>query len=113
KLYGAEQFLTQLVESSRGLVRLRRGRLDEADAIFARALAAIEPDFGPDHHVVGEILHFQGELRRLQGRSEEARLLFDRALAIRAKVFGDRAALTEETRAELRALDAESPSAGP
>ncbi|MEO1088628.1 MAG: tetratricopeptide repeat protein, partial [Acidobacteriota bacterium] len=61
------------------------------------------PPAEPD--VVGELLHFQGELREQQGRPDEARALFERALDIRTQVFGADGVLTEQTRAALRSLD--------
>ena len=62
-------------------LRSDQGRLDDADALYERALSGREELFGCNHKLTLETLNNLANLRWAQNRLEEARELFVRALA--------------------------------
>ena len=64
------------------------GRLDEAEALYRRALAIAEKSLGPDHPDIANRLINLGSLLRDMNRRSEAEPLLRRALKIDEKSFG-------------------------
>jgi tetratricopeptide (TPR) repeat protein/tRNA A-37 threonylcarbamoyl transferase component Bud32 len=64
------------------------GRLDEAAALFARAVADLSHEVGPDHPLVATFLSNQAETLDRMGRHEEARAGYHRALVIEERGYG-------------------------
>jgi len=65
-----------------------RGRLDEAAALYGRALGVFRRTLGPKCAEVGLNLSNLAALRQRQGRAHEAERLYDQALAIQQRVYG-------------------------
>jgi tetratricopeptide (TPR) repeat protein len=64
------------------------GRLDEAAALYKRALSVFRRKLGPKSSEVGLNLSNLAALRQRQGRPAEAERLYAEALAIQVRVFG-------------------------
>ena len=71
-----------------GYVLHRRGRLAEAEELYAQALALRQTRLGPEHPEVAQSLANLAEVKRARGRVEDAERLYRRALAIREKALG-------------------------
>jgi eukaryotic-like serine/threonine-protein kinase len=65
-----------------------RGKLAEARARYARALALAEQGLGPDHVAALTSLNQLGNLAKLEGRFDDARRLLERVLAARERLVG-------------------------
>jgi tetratricopeptide (TPR) repeat protein len=65
-----------------------KGKYDEAELLYRRALAIREKVLGPDHPDVAASLNNLATLLDKQGKYDEAEPLYRRALAIRKKVLG-------------------------
>jgi hypothetical protein len=63
--------------------------LQEAEALFHRALQIREQVLGGEHRETAQILHDLAILRRKEGKVREACSLAERALAIRSQWLGD------------------------
>ncbi|MGE3702265.1 MAG: CHAT domain-containing protein [Hyphomicrobiaceae bacterium] len=70
------------IETLLGAILTQQGRHEEADAILAKALAALERDPGPSDPQTGRTLKNIASLRLQQGRIDEAESVARRALAI-------------------------------
>ncbi|MBI4907792.1 MAG: tetratricopeptide repeat protein [Acidobacteria bacterium] len=68
-------------------LRLQR-RLSEAEGHYHRALAILEPEYGPNHHKTAAVLFNLGGLRVSQKRYADAESLIHRALEIREAAYG-------------------------
>ena len=66
----------------------KRGRYDEAESLFQRALAVFESKFGPDQSITATGLNGLAALYDSIGRYDEAEPLYLRALAIREAKLG-------------------------
>jgi hypothetical protein len=66
----------------------------------------IEPVFGADHLVVGELYQLEGEVHAARGDAAAAREALVRALEIRERILGAEGAPVSETRVALAGLDA-------
>ncbi|MCC6528577.1 MAG: serine/threonine protein kinase, partial [Polyangiaceae bacterium] len=75
--------------NSRGLVRAELGRLDEAAADYAAALAAYEQALGAEHLKVALALSNMAQVTYLLGRHADAAATLERALAIRLRALGE------------------------
>jgi tetratricopeptide (TPR) repeat protein len=65
-----------------GTLKQGRGNVDEAEALFARALSIKEKLLEPDHPDLAITLNNLAILCRGQGRLEEAERLYERCLSI-------------------------------
>jgi tetratricopeptide (TPR) repeat protein len=77
-----------------GGVELRRGHLDEAQALLERAMAIRVRTLGPEHALVASVALNVGDVRLRQGHYDAAIALMQRALAIDLKVYGEAHAKT-------------------
>ena len=64
------------------MVMQGQGKLDEAKAMYRRALSIKEAALGPNHTSVAPTLHCLADLLRQQGEHAEAKALMKRARAI-------------------------------
>ncbi|KAL3485915.1 hypothetical protein BJX62DRAFT_29395 [Aspergillus germanicus] len=58
-----------------------RGKLQEAEEMYERALAGYEKALGPDHIFILDTVHNLGNLYSNQGKLQEAKKMYQRALA--------------------------------
>ena len=72
-----------------GKVRLRQGKLAEAEKEFLQALALAEAGLGPGHPKVGGALLGLGEVHAGRGQCARAAQLYERGLAIVASSLGE------------------------
>ena len=80
-------------------------RIDEAEAMFRRALEIDEAAFGPDHPKVAIRLNNLASLLQATNRLEEAEPMFRRALAIFEQSLGPDHPYTQGTRQALRKIE--------
>jgi len=64
------------------------GRLDEAAALFQRAVADLSQEVGAEHPLVATFLSNEAETLDRMGRHEEARAGYRRALAVEERGYG-------------------------
>ncbi len=102
-----------------GFAIVATGKLEEGDAMLARAEESLERIYGEDHSRVVTALSHRADALALLGRLEEAEQRFRRAAAIASRIVGERSAeraihlfglanvLTRQSRLEdaARALD--------
>jgi len=67
--------------SARARIRQRQGETSEAVADARRAVAVLEPVYGPSHPEVARALNVLGDILAESGQSEEAHAVFKRAVA--------------------------------
>jgi tetratricopeptide (TPR) repeat protein/transcriptional regulator with XRE-family HTH domain len=65
-----------------------RGRYDQAEPLFRRALYLHEQTLGSEHPVIAHLLNSQAALYLRQGKYEQARTLHRRALSIQERTLG-------------------------
>lgn len=77
-----------LLESTRGVLRARQGRMADAEPHLRRALALAERVFGPEHATTALALNNLGGCLRDLDRRDDSLPLLERALRIRERVLG-------------------------
>ena len=92
------------VDDALAAVHTLRGAYDEAQRLFARALAVREAELGPDHPRVAGVLVNLAAVHRARGERAEARALLERALASEERVFGADSPLVAGVLVNLAAL---------
>ncbi|CAN0422393.1 unnamed protein product, partial [Ectocarpus sp. 13 AM-2016] len=65
-----------------------KGKYDEAEPLYIRAIAIREKALGPDHPDVASCLKNLADPLQSQGKYDEAEPLYIRAIAIREKALG-------------------------
>jgi len=75
-------------QTSLGMLDDARGKRAGARARFAKALAIVEQELGPDHPAALTTLNQLGNLAKTEGRFDEARRLLGRVLAARERMVG-------------------------
>ena len=65
-----------------------QGHLDEAEALYRRAIAMFEAALGPDHYEIAVNCSNLGALHAARGEDAEAEELYRRALRIKQQVLG-------------------------
>jgi tetratricopeptide (TPR) repeat protein len=71
-----------------GFLYVNQGRLQDAEAIYQRALAGYEKALGPDHISTLQTVNNLGALYADLGRLQDAETMYQRALAGYEKALG-------------------------
>ncbi|MFL5587992.1 MAG: tetratricopeptide repeat protein [Ktedonobacteraceae bacterium] len=87
-MHGRDHPNTQYLLNNLAVLYLNKGKYEEAESLFQRALVIREKGLGPEHPDTASTLNNLAVLYHDQGKDEEAESLHQRALIIREKVFG-------------------------
>lgn len=103
-LFGADSARAATARVAKANVLMTIGKLDEADPVYASALAILEAKRGAEHPETLSVLHAISVLRSYQDRIEESRELDERVRAVAVRTFGPDSQLVELTTANLATL---------
>jgi serine/threonine protein kinase/Tfp pilus assembly protein PilF len=104
RLHGEEHIETMKAMRNLGLVHLRRGEFDRAEALLTKALEVGNRAFGEGRHAIVWVMFNLAETYQQLGKSDQAEALWIRTLEITRRTMGEESQLIRKTTGMLVAL---------